>query len=248
MNSSFYFPNFSKSYKSAKAASPDLHYFDGPPRHAENTLAPSNRPLEEKCSGATSTFPSLVGVNTVPPPLNTSVQVIGDQFVIPIEPPVPPYSFKNELIGATRDFLRQWVPRPDFYGTLTYRGLVGENLAKRLFRKFLRGVAKLYGGHVKVAWGEEHQERGVFHHHFLSEGMPTGTAGESPSRPTVDALLELWSYGDAKIEQYVPNPSDPYHGAELYLAKHRNWDVDVACPRFRACKRKDGCKVAHSHW
>lgn len=160
---------------------------------------------------------------------------------------VPEDNFQKKLIGATRDFIRAWVPQPEFYGTLTYRKEVKEDQAKKIFREFRRDVAKLYGTHLRVAWGEEYQGRNVFHHHFLVAGIPAETTTALP-RVTAADLCALWKHGVSKIEQYDPERSDPYHGAALYLAKHENWDVDVACPRLRACKRKDGCKVARSIW
>jgi hypothetical protein len=160
---------------------------------------------------------------------------------------VAEYSFRKELIGATRDFIREKIPHAEIYGTLTYWNEVREEPAKKISRRFMSGVAQLYGVHLRVAWAEEYQSRGVFHHHFLFAPIRSEATSVLPRVKPTD-ISALWRHGSTEIEKYDPNRSDAYHGAALYLAKHEQWELGVACPRLKVCRRKDGCKIARSSW
>ena len=152
---------------------------------------------------------------------------------------------RTALAQATADFIRQranW----EFYVSLSYVNEVRAPLAARHFQRFLRSVAKRYGTHVDVAWGEEEQERGAYHHHALLAQRRIESRFETPKVTTHD-LDTLWRFthsstGHARVVRYKP-----WRGAAYYMARHQNWDINVACPRRPACRRTR-CIVAPSAW
>lgn len=151
---------------------------------------------------------------------------------------------QNYKLGLeTAEFIRRrasWL----FFGTLTYRDDVRAVEAGHHFRRFLRIVAKHYGCHVDIAWGEESQERGAQHHHLL---LAPRCEGRGPPQLSARDLELLWrmSHPCTGLSRFVKY--DPGGDAALYVARHEVWDVNVACPRWRTCKRTY-CRFAPSPW
>lgn len=151
---------------------------------------------------------------------------------------------RKAVAQAVADWIRR-LARWEFYVSLSYKDATSEGPAARHLRAFLRAVAQTYGVHVDVAIGEEYQERGAYHHHVLIAPRRSESAAASPSLTTRRIEL-LWRRthpctGHARIVRY-----NPKRGAAWYLARHQNWDVNVACPRL-ACRRAR-CRVAPSGW
>lgn len=130
-----------------------------------------------------------------------------------------------------------------WWATLTFRDYVSRGSAMRVFRSWLRTLAKLvYRHHLRVAWGFELQDREVWHIHLLLETPgPTSPELEGPHLQSVWRAIS-GICGISKIE-----PFDTTRGAGWYLSKGTDWDVNVACPRTPRCRRS-GCREAPGSW
>ena len=138
---------------------------------------------------------------------------------------------------AVGDFVRdlcEWC----LWATLTFPVPTSIGRAHERFRKTCRALARGSGEHVWVAWGWEPQRRGVLHFHALF-GLPVG----SQALLRAGDVRRHWGRGEKRVEEYEPERGAPY-----YLARHAEWDVNVACHRPPRCRRAHGCRVAPGPW
>jgi hypothetical protein len=139
---------------------------------------------------------------------------------------------------ATGDWLRDLYPWQVF-STLTFTGAVG---AREAFEKFTWTAQSLaregQPRHVALAWFGDYQARGAFHFHVLAAVID----GERRSLEPAE-VERAWKWGDARAEPYAGGGA-PHYGID----HHRHWDVNVACPRPVACRRRRGCVYAPGAW
>lgn len=99
----------------------------------------------------------------------------------------------------------------DWFGTLTFRGEVGDKGANIKFSDFVRQVRHRCGHRVEfVRVTEQHKFRNVPHYHFLMGNVP-----DSVRRM---GMVDWWwgkGYGIARVEKY-----DNSKGAGHYLGKY----------------------------
>ncbi len=134
-------------------------------------------------------------------------------------------------------FVREWAPWTT-WGTVTYwRDQVSEEQVLQETKCFLRALAKKHRTHFRFALGMEEQHRGVLHAHLLL-ALPAIDEEAKARR-----LRARWGRGRSEFELYEPKEDAAY-----YLAGHREWWVQTACPRFLPCRRVTGCKEALGPW
>ena len=132
---------------------------------------------------------------------------------------------------------RAWT----WWATMTFAKPVGWEKAAAAVRRWAQLLAKQARDHVWVAWATEQAGDG-WHVHLLIEVPGTSQLPEW-------ALRSAWRHttlvaGLTRIERF-----DPAKGGAWYLVKTQGWDINVACPRFRSCKRPGtGCLVAPGSW
>ena len=144
------------------------------------------------------------------------------------------------LALATGSFI-QTAAKWTWWTTLTFRDEVPDAAANAAARDWLRTIARdVTGEHTWFAIGRGLRSAGRPHIHMLLD----------VDTPLFDADLgnHLWQLADARsgftqVERY-----DPERGAAWYLSGHHEWDINVACPRRRACRRARGCKVGPGPW
>lgn len=122
------------------------------------------------------------------------------------------------------------------FGTLTFEDLIPAAVAFKRFNGFMRWVARnTVREHFDVAFAWNRQRRDVLHFHFVA-----ATLGDRKLKPE-DFYLH-WK-GNSKVEEYNPDRLGP-----KYLADHRNWSQQVACPWTNPCKRAGRCLKAPGPW
>ena len=181
-------------------------------------------------------------------PLSSSMKVIAPHPDRWVQAEIEEALRKKEVVTENAKFLRGKVPSPEIFGTLTYKKEIRKDLAEKIFYDYRRAIAQHYNAHFKFAWGEGYQEyRRAYHHHFMMSLIPNASILVLPSEAADDLQL-LWTYGISEIVSYNPGKGDGDYGAAYYLADHANWDVRVACPRNKGCRKTFGCKVERSIW
>jgi hypothetical protein len=132
-----------------------------------------------------------------------------------------------------RDY-KQWT----VWGTVTFwKDKVSEYYVREEMKCFLRALAKKYGTHIPFALGMEEQLRGVLHAHVLL-ALPAIQKDEDAV-----PLRAMWGHGRCEFEHYKLKEDAAY-----YLAGHREWYVQTACPRFSPCRRAPFCKESTGPW
>jgi len=155
-------------------------------------------------------------------------------------PSVRPHTFRIEKPKLRRDaeFIHE-AANWEVFAHLTHRHDVSPAVSFHNFTKYCRNVAtKVVHGHVWVAWSMARQRMGRIHYHVL-----LGRYHENTEPLDEQELRHLWLYGEKTKVERVESC-----GAEVYLAKHETWDLNVACDRPRPCRRKHGCRLAPGSW
>ena len=146
------------------------------------------------------------------------------------------------LWRSVSHFLGGYAPW-SWWVTLTFGDDVSEHAAARAFRDWCTALARrVVHDHVPVGWAWELQRRGLPAYHALIavpvESRFSAALGDAYWKRTHRAA------GVTRIERYVRG-----RGAPWYVAAHRYWDVNVACPRAPVCRRPGrGCVVARVPW
>lgn len=140
------------------------------------------------------------------------------------------------FLNASGDFVEGYAVWT-VWGTITFWRETSEEEVRALTKAFLRWVAKNHGSHVKFALGMEEQLRGVLHVHVLLE-LPAITTDEAAGR-----LRARWGHGRSEFKLYRPGKAGVF-----YVVGHEEWQVQVACPRYLPCRRREGCKEAPGPW
>jgi hypothetical protein len=149
---------------------------------------------------------------------------------------------RARLAQAAGGFLHDLAPWT-WWATLTFESDVSHAAAMRAFKRWLRELARdVARVHVAVAWGYGLQGRGVLHFHVLLAPM----AGGLPL--TAAACRRAWRRAHRLAGHARMTRCDPAGGAAWYLAKHAEWDANVACPRRPRCRRARGCVEAPGAW
>ena len=139
--------------------------------------------------------------------------------------------------GAWLHAHRVWT----WWATLTFAKPVGPYGATAAVRLWSQLLAKLVMQHIWVAWAIEHAGDG-HHVHMLLE-LPESSQVQEWSLRSTWRRTSLVA-GLSRIERF-----NPAKGGAWYLVKTQGWDTNVACPRFRCCKRPGtGCVEAPGSW
>jgi hypothetical protein len=142
---------------------------------------------------------------------------------------------QRDAVGKLVHGLAPWT----WWGTLTFRYAMVEEHAFKIFRRWLRVVAKdIAQRHVPVAWALECGD-GLLHYHVLLALPSTFDSAGIRRVETRWKTLEV-NTGNTQFKKY-----DETKGAAWYLTKTNRWDFNVACSRDRKC-RKGRCVAAPS--
>ena len=137
--------------------------------------------------------------------------------------------------GAHIDRRGEW----QVFATLTFPPDFRTREGHIWFRNYCRAMAKKNGEHLDVAWAWGSQKNETIHFHALFKTR------DSSSRVLVPNDFDgvRWP-GHVLVEP----PTDQKKAAD-YMAKwkHDLWEVNVICPRKKACK-KPRCRVAPFPW
>jgi len=144
----------------------------------------------------------------------------------------------NLSLSIERKAFANWISNQcnwQIFATLTFRKEVSEQYGYRYFRGFCQKLAREYlNEHIWVFYGYAPQQRGVYHFHATF-----GFRNDSEISCSPAFVERLWPY-NSKVEKFLPAK-----GGLEYIAKHKHYDFNVACPRPSRCRRtKRGCIVA----
>lgn len=138
---------------------------------------------------------------------------------------------------AYAEHMRGFAPWSVFC-TFTFKDHVPDRYAHDCFKLFCWKLARdLIKEHITIFFAWEPQLREVLHFHALMAILADDYRAIKPQ------LVRNYWTGNAKVEKY-----DAKKKGERYIARHKYYDTNVACPRPPACRRRDGCIKAPGPW
>ncbi len=144
----------------------------------------------------------------------------------------------NRLQRVTGDFIHGFAPWTA-WATFTFRRDVSEALALTTLKTWSQQVAN--GLHMPMAWAWEPQANGRPHFHVLIALQGEQLYPDETMERLCFRLRRAWhEQGDA-CGRSEAGVYDPRGGAAWYSAKHRDWDIDIVCPRPPVCRKRKGC-------
>ncbi len=129
-----------------------------------------------------------------------------------------------------------WVRSHDFdwFVTGTFRTQVSMETCQKTVQAVLRAAARENGQHLVYVLGAgEGHVGGLVHVHLLLRSDRVGVPWQGVARH--------WDSHGSSTGRIHIDPYDRDRGAAHYLANHRVFDVQVACPRWASCRRRNGC-------
>ncbi len=139
---------------------------------------------------------------------------------------------RERLVSVGGDFIRHSRPWK-IWATLTFGSdTTTERWALKTTRRLVRKLARRVREHLWFTMAVEPQERGAAHVHLLID---------SSSLAKTIMLAEFQSFCrklSSNVGKCEAVPYDPELDAAHYMLRHDDWTPpEVACPRFRDCKK-----------
>ena len=137
-------------------------------------------------------------------------------------------------VGNWAEELADW----NLFVTLTFSGSISEKAGLRKFERLVRDLARDIDHHVHTVYSWGPQQREIIHLHALLGG---GWGEPIFLRPA--DVKNRWRAGHSVVRVFERGI-----GGGQYILGHRRWEVNVACPRHRRCRRSGGCVEAPGPW
>ncbi len=151
---------------------------------------------------------------------------------------------KNNKSGNLTEIESNWIhdkyPWQIFAG-FDFSKAVSGRVAFERFNGLCRELAQnRIHGHVAVSWFWGVQYWGAPYFHALFYALPH--VRENMEALTIGDFDGLWPWGTSKIEIFDDGR------AANYGERHKNFEINVACPRRPRCRRSKGCREAPGPW